>query len=218
MPDPVTYRVREAASILGVTPQTVRKYARQGKIEYIVTPGGQWVYPKASINELAGIKNDDYKPETPVKAAFYIRTSDYSPTRQKEQYRQLKELYGDPKKTYKDSSSGLNENRKGLKHLITDIKNGEINTVYITQQDRLTRFGYKYLEELFSAYNAKIIIAFDKPNKSMYEELMQDFMSLVASFSGKFYRMRGYEQQRQLVHDAEERINEKQRRAQAMQD
>lgn len=38
---------------------------------------------------------------------------------------------------------------------------------------------------------------------------MEDFMSLIASFSGKFYRLRGYQQQRELLSTAEKKISEK---------
>ena len=39
----------------------------------------------------------------------------------------------------------------------------------------------------------------EQPHTSLQEELLKDFMSLIASFSGKFYRLRGYEQQKQLL-------------------
>ena len=42
------------------------------------------------------------------------------------------------------------------------------------------------------------------------EQLMQGFMNLTTSFSGKFYRLRGYEQQRMVLRKASEHIDEKQ--------
>ena len=38
---------------------------------------------------------------------------------------------------------------------------------------------------------------------------MQDFMSLFASFTGKFYRVRGYEQQKKFLEDIDNTIKEK---------
>ena len=43
--------------------------------------------------------------------------------------------------------------------------------------------------------------------QSPEDELLQDFMSLIASFSGKFYRMRGHAQQRALLQKAGAEIN-----------
>lgn len=194
------YRIGEAAKLLCVTPQTVRKYARQGKIKYTKTPGGQTIYLKSSIDAYLRA-NENIIPEE--KIGFYLRTSDYSPSRIQEQERQLKEIYGQPKQIYKDTASGLNENRKGLKRLLDDAQNGVINKVVITQQDRLTRFGYTYIKRLLAAYGCSLEAAFDNPNKTLQEELIQDFMKLIASFSGKYYRLRGYQQKKQLLDTAE---------------
>ena len=57
----------------------------------------------------------------------------------------------------------------------------------------------------------KIFKAFDENDKSLTEELMQDFMSLVASFTGKYYRLRGYDQQRRLLKTAKENIDKKEK-------
>ena len=46
------YRISEVAELFRVTPQTVRKYARDGKIPFATTPGGQTIYPKKEINAL----------------------------------------------------------------------------------------------------------------------------------------------------------------------
>ena len=197
------YRIGEAAKLLCVTPQTVRKYAQQGKIKYTKTPGGQTIYLKASIDEY--LKSTDAPVPTEEKIGFYLRTSDsdHQSVRIVEQERQLKEIYGEPVKIYKDTASGLNENRKGLQRLLDDAQNGTINKIVITQQDRLTRFGYTYLKRLLETDGCQLEVAFDAPNKTLQEELIQDFMQLIASFSGKYYRLRGYQQRRQLLNTAE---------------
>lgn len=38
------------------------------------------------------------------------------------------------------------------------------------------------------------------------EALIQDFMSLLASFSGKFYRLRGWEQQKRFLSDVNNEV------------
>lgn len=195
------YRIGEAAKLLCVTPQTVRKYAQQGKIKYTKTPGGQTIYLKASIDEY--LKSTDSSTPTEEKIGFYLRTNGHQPARIAEQERQLKEIYGEPVKIYKDTASGLNENRKGLQLLLDDAQNGTINKIVITQQDRLTRFGYTYLKRLLETYGCQLEVAFDAPNKTLKEELIQDFMQLIASFSGKYYRLRGYQQRKQLLDTAE---------------
>lgn len=70
-------------------------------------------------------------------------------------------------------------------------KDHEIKRIFITNKDRLTRFGYEYLEELFSMADVELIALQEKENKELQEELIDDMMSLLASFSGKLYRIRG---------------------------
>jgi len=42
--------------------------------------------------------------------------------------------------------SGLKEERRGLKKLLRMVANGIVDVMLITYRDRLTRFGYKYLQ------------------------------------------------------------------------
>ena len=91
----------------------------------------------------------------------------------------------------KEVGSGLNDKRPQLQKLLKMVCNDEVRNVYITYKDRLTRFGYHYLETMFLAHNVNIIVVKDEnADKSVQEELVEDMMSLIASFSGKLYGMR----------------------------
>ena len=71
------------------------------------------------------------------------------------------------------------------------VGNHEVRNVYVTYKDRLTRFGFHYLETMFNACGTTIIVVKDENNaKSVHDELVEDMMSLIASFSGKLYGMR----------------------------
>lgn len=202
-------RVSEAASLLRVTPQTIRKYAREGRLtDTVRTPGGQVLYNKAEILRVMGA-DDRTAPVNQGPLVFYVRASDGDKVKLESQVAQLTGEYGAPVRVYSDKASGLNENRKGLTRLIEDARTGKIGTVAITQKDRLTRFGYSYLEQLLGMSGVRVLVAFDQPEKSLQEELMQDFMSLIASFSGKYYRLRGYEQQTRFMNEAEARFDKK---------
>ena len=86
---------------------------------------------------------------------------------------------------------------------------GKIDLIRVTQKDRLSRFGNKYLERFFRAFDVEIEAAFEEERKDLNQELMEDFMSLIASFSGKFYRLRGYKEQERLLKEAEDILEEK---------
>ena len=93
-------------------------------------------------------------------------------------------------KIYKDVGSGLNEKRPGLNRMIRDIKKGIIKIVVVEHCDRLTRFGRKFLEDHFSEHDVPVIYVGANENIGLQEQLVNDVMSLMASFSGKLYKLR----------------------------
>ena len=85
----------------------------------------------------------------------------------------------------------MNDKRVQLQKLLKMVCNDEARNVYVTYKDRLTRFGHHYLETMFLSHNVNIIVVKDShAEKSVQEELVEDMMSLIASFSGKLYGMR----------------------------
>ena len=95
-----------------------------------------------------------------------------------------------PDYVYTDIASGMNEHRQGLNNLIADVKKGDIDTVYISYKDRLTRFGFGYFEYLFSLYGTKIEVVNLTKEEDFQQELTQDFISILHHFSMKLYSNR----------------------------
>ena len=67
---------------------------------------------------------------------------------------------------YKDISSGMSLNRKQFNVLIDEVLKCNIDTVFITNKDRICRTSFKTIEELFSKYGTKICTINDNFNKS----------------------------------------------------
>ena len=76
-----------------------------------------------------------------------------------------------------------------------------------TPEDRLARFGVAYLERCLALSGVSVEVLHEKGNGSLQEELMGDFMSLVVSFSGRFYNMRSRTNQTKLLLNAQEQLN-----------
>ena len=74
-----------------------------------------------------------------------------------------------------DISSGMNENRRGLKQLFKLVEGGEVGKVVITYRDRLTRFGFKYLERYFNSYGVEIETIFDDEEKTSKKNLLRTY-------------------------------------------
>ena len=192
------------ASILMVSPAAVRRYVNKGKLECNITPTGQRVFTKEQIDKFLGVKIE----QSSQFKVYYVRASDGSKTLLESQVRLLTAQYGKPDLIVKDKASGLNDKRRGLLKLIKLSQQNKITDIYMTHPDRLTRFGFNYLKELFTQNNV-ILHTLDDSSHSPQEELLADFMSLIASFSGKFYRLRGFAQQSKLLTRAQEEINDK---------
>ena len=194
-------RIGEACEYLGIHQQTMRKYVKQGKIPCSYNDAGQRIFLLEDLKKFIGepVSQEKYSP------IFYVRSSDGDKKLIQKQIELLTEKYGEHP-VIKDTGSGLNEKRQGLQRLIKLAKKREISHIYITHQDRLTRFGFTYLQELFTAYGVEIHTLNPKKNNTPHEELMQDFMSLIASFSGRFYRMRSKENQRKLIEKAAKEV------------
>jgi predicted site-specific integrase-resolvase len=55
-----------------------------------------------------------------------------------------------------DVASGLNENRKSLSKLFGLVEERRIGVVVVAFKDRLTRFGFRYLERYFSSHGVRV--------------------------------------------------------------
>ena len=67
----------------------------------------------------------------------------------------------------------------------------KVDRIFILYKDRLTRFGFTYLPTMCNKFNTTIEIIIDEiKEKSMQEELAEDIISIIHSFSGKFYGLR----------------------------
>jgi len=89
-----------------------------------------------------------------------------------------------------DIASGLKEDRRGLRKLVEMAKRREIEAVVLAYRDRLTRFGFECLKELFRAYGAEVYVAFQEESKDYVQELVEDFVELVTSLAARIYGMR----------------------------
>ena len=94
----------------------------------------------------------------------------------------------------KEVGSGVNDNRKKLKKLLESDNWG---TLVIEHQDRLTRFGFNYIQILLNKEGREIeIVNLAEDEKS---DLMQDLVSVIYSFSAKMYGVRRSKQKTEEI-------------------
>lgn len=81
--------------------------------------------------------------------------------------------------------SGINDSRPKLLDLMDD---NSFSVLVVEHKDRLTRFGFNYLEKFFALKNQAIEVI--NQTSSEKEDLIQDFVSIVTSFCARLYGLR----------------------------
>jgi len=185
----------EACKRLGIHPNTLRKWDRQGKIRVVRTIGGRRRVPESEVERLMGI----VKPDVSRRAVIYCRVSSHDQKQKGDLERQKESLLEYAKSrgyevasVLEDVASGLNENRKSLNRLFDMVEKREIGVVIIGFRDRLTRFGFRYLERYFASHGVRIEVVNGEEPKDAYQELVEDLIALVSSFAGKLYGLRSH--------------------------
>lgn len=105
-----------------------------------------------------------------------------------------------------DIGSGLKASRKQLQRLLKLVCEDKVREVAITYEDRLTRFGREYLETLFASFGVTPTVLEPGEEKTPEQELTDDLLALIASFSGRLYGMRS-PKQKELLKCAQAVIN-----------
>lgn len=203
------YRIGEAAIRLGVCTKTVRRWDATGKIQCHRTPGG---HRRISLRELERVlTHPTASPTSPRQSqiAIYGRVSSHDQKKNGDLARQIaaaedfcQQNQLKPTQIFHDVSSGLNTRRGGLKKLCHLIEQKKVRKVIITYPDRLTRFGFAYLTRYFQSHGTEILAIHQQPTRSMQEELVQDLIAIVTSFSGRVHGMRSHRKAKQRKRSA----------------
>ena len=99
----------------------------------------------------------------------------------------------------KEIGSGVNDKRRKLDKLLSDTC---VTCIVVEHKDRLTRFGFNYLEILLDRLGTKIevINSVEQPQ----EDIIQDFVSIITSFCARIYgRRRSRRKTEQLIQELE---------------
>ena len=174
---------RKAVALLGVHPNTLRKWANDGRIEHIRSPGGRRLYDvDAFLRESVGVG---------VEVVLYARvSSSAAKDALRGQVALLQSGYPGAE-LVKAIGGGLTWQRKGLVALLGRLHGGEKLRIVVAHQDRLARFGFELVEWL-AKQNGGEVVVLDASKCSPEQELTQDILSLLATFSCRLSGLRKY--------------------------
>jgi predicted site-specific integrase-resolvase len=170
-------RLSQYAKQMGVTYRTAFRWWQAGKLDAYQLDTGT-IIVREPVTALA-----------PQAVAIYARVS--SADQKQDLERQLERLrdYAAAKgytvsKEVVELASGLNESRPKLAKLLADLT---IGTIIVEHKDRLTRFGYHYIEQLLKTQSRHLEVIFPTATDN---ELVDDFVAVITSMAARIYGRR----------------------------
>lgn len=194
----------EYAEMMSITKKTVYIHFHEGKIKGYQDENTGTIY----------IENPEYyqsgDDDNITRVVLYARTSS-SQNKQlvTDQLNRLRK-YATAKgytivKEIKEFGSGLNDERKQLVSLFDD---DAFDIVIVEHKDRLTRFGFNYLEHLFNNKNQRVEVMNHVDSKD--EDIIQDFTSIITFFCARIYGKRHSKRKsEQMIGDLNENVKDK---------
>jgi predicted site-specific integrase-resolvase len=88
---------------------------------------------------------------------------------------------------YKDIGSGLNENRRQFKKMLKRIAEDDVARVVIEYKDRIARYDFETFKSYCESYGVDVVVLKDADKKEFEEEMVEDIVALIASYSAKLY-------------------------------
>ena len=161
-------------------PQTLKKWARDGRIDYILTEGSQRRY---DVDSYLGQSN-------PAQTVCYCRVSS------KKQSADLDRQVAFMRERYPDAEivsdvAGLNFKRKGLLAILERLHQEDKLRVVVAYRDRLARFGTELIETLLERNGGELVVL-NQRDLSSEEELTTDLLAILTLFGARVNGLRRY--------------------------
>lgn len=171
-------KLNDYAKKQGISYRTAWQWFKDGKLKGIQMDTGTIII------------DDSDDQSKPIKVAVYARVSSHEMRENLDRQAQRLSEYCIAKgwqvsQVVKEIASGVNDNRPKLIDL---LKDDSITVIVVEHKDRLTRFGFNYIEQLLQTYNRKIeVVNLAEDGK---EDLLQDLTSIIYSFCARMYGQR----------------------------
>lgn len=179
-------KLSKLAKDLNVTKATIYNWHLAGKIQFIKSNTNRNFVSIETYNDLMGIKSS--KEE---KVIIYCRVSSSENKSNLETQKERLISYCNAKgyKVYDvvtEIGSGVNDQRPKL---IKILKDNNYTKIVIEHKDRLTRFGFNYLETMVNLIGKNIEVVNNVTTNSE-DDIIQDFVSIITSFCSRIYGKR----------------------------
>lgn len=187
------YRINEFAARIGRSTSTVRRWESEGKLIAKRLPSGHRYFDESDVRAMLG-----GAPERRL-TVVYCRVSSAGQKDDLESQVKAMEAYClagaiAVDEWIKEVGGGMNFKRKQFLHLLDRIQRGEISKVLIAHKDRLVRFGFDLLKHLALEQGCEIVVV-NQETLSPEQEMVEDLLAIVHTFSCRLYGIRKYKKQ-----------------------
>ena len=186
----IIYRIHEFAERIGRSTATVRRWEREGKLVAKRLPSGHRFFDESDVRlRLGGA------PEK-RRVVVYCRVS--SPGQKDDLSSQVSAMEFfclssgvAVDEWLQEIGGGMNFKRKHFLSIIDRIQRGEIKTLLVAHKDRLMRFGFDLFHHIATENGCEIVVA-NQESLSPQQEMVEDLMAIVHTFSGRLYGIQKY--------------------------
>ncbi len=170
-------RLRQYATKMGVSYKTAFRWWKAGKLDAYQLDTGTVI-----VREPA-------QPQETTQIALYARVSSADQKEDLERQMQRLKDYAAAKgyqvsKAVSELASGLNDHRPKLMKLLTDLS---VGVIVVEHRDRLTRFGFNYIDQLLQMQGRRIEVIFPSDTDN---DLVDDFIAVITSMASRIYGRR----------------------------
>ena len=186
-------KANEVMKLLNISRPTLYRYRKEGIVKIDAKLSfNNFIYNDDSVYALIGQK----KEKKNRKIISYSRVSTQSQKIQLKE--QTKRIYDSCisrgltlDEQFEDIKSGMSSDRPNFQKILQMVIQNEVELLVIENKDRLTRFGYDLLEQLFKYFGTKILVLNNViENKTYEQELTEDLISIIHYFTMKNYSHR----------------------------
>lgn len=186
------YAIGEVAAFLNINVKTIQRWDREGIFKCERTHTNRRVINRENLIEVLNNRGMLFNDISNSKVdVIYARVSSQEQKAKGDLDRQVSFLVQSIKDLKNPTiltevGSGLDDKRKKLDQLLDMVLEDKVDRIFVISRDRLTRFGFHYLDKVCSYHNVKIIVVKDiSEEESVQEELTKDTIALAAFLSSK---------------------------------
>ena len=187
------YRINEFAKRIGKSARTLRRWDETGKLKAKRHPSGHRFYDESDIRKILGIEEESRK------VIVYCRVSSSGQKDDLQSQIQAMEQFclssGTPVDEWvQEIGGGMNFKRKKFLSIMSRLQSGEISKILIAHKDRLVRFGFDFFDFMAKENGCKIVVV-NQESLSPQQEMVEDLMAIIHTFSCRLYGLRKYKKE-----------------------